>query len=511
MSNFDAIVIGGGINGLVAATVLARRGKSVCLFEQNDTLGGMAGLSDGPGTPALAHLVYNISPKVALEIGSDIDAWPFSAPALPTVALAESGRHVIVRDGRATFADGTPHPDADAFQALNERIARYGDILRAIAEAPPPGMPEHAGYGAALRAVRRLGRMGMGLRAMGKAETRRFMQVLLSNVYDFALDDLDEGPLAGLLAADAVRGAAAGPRSPGTVFNLIYRMGHGGHVRVPEGGVGAVLTHFATAARDAGCRMQTARAVARILTTDDCVTGVEIADGEIAHAPLVLASPGAGTTLSLTGTDHFDIETARRVRKIRARGTAAKINFELSRPFAPENALGPPGPARYVVAPSAAYVERAFNPSKYGAMSENPVIEAVPQSVSGGRDWLSCIVQYAPSDLAQGWTDAARARLLRHTTDTLTAVVPGFSEQVTGSQITTPDQIEARTGAPGGHWHQAEMSLDQVLSVRPANMIGHYAFGPKGLFLCGASTHPGGDIMGLSGCNAALCALGDPA
>ena len=132
-----------------------------------------------------------------------------------------------------------------------------------------------------------------------------------------------------------------------------------------------------------------------------------------------------------------------------------------------------------------------------------PVIEAIQTDANS----LSLIVQYAPVDLEGGWSETAKTTLLERTLSALAPHMPGLAASITASEVITPDQIERETGAPGGHWHHAEMALDQILTLRPANLVGRYAFGPKGLFLCGAGTHPGGDVMGLSGRNAARTAL----
>lgn len=509
MTRFDAIVIGGGVNGLVAGSVLARRGKSVCILEQRADLGGMATLAK-PGGPPLAHLLYNLSPRVRQDIGLDPDRWPFATTALPTVSLCEQGRHVVVRGTDVENVDGTAHPDADAYRALVRQLTNFGAVLRRLAEAPPPGTDAPIISASALRQFWRMGRLGLDIKRLGKPDMRRFLQVLLSNAHDLILDEMPDGPLTGMLAADAVRGAAAGPRSPGTVFDLIYRMGHGGEVRIPDGGMGSVIDAFAQAARDAGCRIETGTAVARVLIEEDRVTGVETEAGDRFNAPLVLASIGAAGAARMAGPAQFDIEQMRRIRNIRARGTAAKINFRLSRALAIPGLPQELTRARLIVAPSADYVERAFNPAKYGEMSDAPVIEAILTGTPPGAaegPWLSAIVQYAPSDLKGGWTEAACEKLLHHTTDALARIAPDLPKTVTDTQVITPDQIAAATGAPGGHWHHAEMSLDQLLTLRPPNGMARYSAGPGGLFLCGASTHPGGDIMGLSGRNAALAAL----
>lgn len=504
MTRYDAIVIGGGINGLVAGGLLAQRGKSVCIVEQQPNLGGMATLSL-EDAPPLAHTLYNLNQRVLRDIGLDAGRPPFHAEPIPSVSLCPSGNHVVMRGGKITFADTSPHPDATATERMFDRLSTYGALLRQLAEAPPPGGT--GGLSAAsLRQLWRLGRLGVGLKRLGKPEMRRFLQVLFSNAHDLILDELSDGPLAGLLAADAVRGAATGPRSPGTVLNLIYRLGHGGEITAPIGGLPAVIETIEQAVRKSGCEIRTDTRIRRILIDGDRAIGVETAGGTLLSAPLVLASISPKRVIELTGPDHEDIETTRRISNIRARGTTAKINLKLdgrlSIPGVPDELSG----ARIVVAPSVEYVETAFNPAKYGRMSKNPVIEAV-QTRHQGADWLSLIVQYAPFDLAGGWTDAARQDLLTHAIETLCRIAPDLRNRIVKTQVLTPDQIEAATGAPGGHWHHAEMALDQLLTLRPANGLSQYGMGPKGLFLCGAAAHPGGDVMGLAGRNAALTAL----
>lgn len=504
MNRFDAIVIGAGINGLAAATVLARRGQSVCILEQAAHVGGMAALRQADG-PALAHLLYNLSPAVLAEMGLSSEALG-AGPPLATVSLDTGGRHVVVRGERATTLDGAPHPEAAAWARMWRQLTTYGALLRQLAEAPPPAGGGSLLSRAGLAQMRRALRFGLGVRRLGKPEMRRFLQVLLSNAYDFILDDMPDGPLAGLMAADAVRGMAAGPRSPGTVLSLIYRMGHGGDMMAPEGGVGAVMTRLAEAAQRAGCALHTGTGVTRVLLEDDAVTGVETATGAVFHAPVVLGSVGPQELCRLTGVAAFDIEAARRIRVLRARGTVAKVDMLLDTdriPGLPDDLAR----GRVVLARSAHDVEAAFTPAKYGALSEAPVIEAVPVTTQDGRTWLSANVQYAPSDLAGGWTEAARQTLADRTLDALGAALPDLPGRVERMQTVTPDQVAAATGAAGGHWHHAELAMDQLFTLRPGNGMGRHAMGPRGLYLCGAAAHPGGDVMGLAGRNAALVAL----
>lgn len=512
MSAVDVIVIGAGANGLTAAAVLAAKGRRVRVLERAERLGGMARnteLAEGVHGPEMAHLLYNLSPKVAKELSLKS---ALKLHALADVALAEDGAHAVFDGDSVRLAGGAAHPEAEAFLALHRRLCRFAGLLGQLADRTPP---EIAGGIAGLSDLGALGRLGLDLKRMGKAEMREFLRILLSNVYDLLLEDLGDGPLAGMLAADAVRGAHMGPRSPGTVFSLMYRLGQGGRAHLPEGGMGAVTEALAEAARRKGADIRTGCAVAAVLTEGDTVRGVRLEDGSEIAASCVVSSLAAPVSMHLAGVANYDIEAARRLRHMRARGNVAKVNLVLGAlPEVPGLSRAEMA-GRLVVAGSVTAVERAFNPVKYGEMSEAPVIEAVIPTLTDrslardGRHVLSANVQFVPYDPAGGWTEHLRETLRARVTARLDAVLPGLSGRVEAAEILTPADIEARIGAPGGHWHHGELSLDQLLTVRPVNGLARYRFGPRGYYLCGASAHPGGDVSGAAGRNAARQVLKD--
>jgi phytoene dehydrogenase-like protein len=337
----------------------------------------------------------------------------------------------------------------------------------------------------------------------------------LSNAFDLVLDEISDGPLAGALTADAVRGGYAGPRSPGTVFSLMYRLGNGGAVTLPMGGMGAVANAFESVARSRGVDIRTGVQIERLVIADDRVQGVLLTDGTILHADAVLSSAGGMQTMQIAGVANFDVEAVRRMRNLRNKGTTAKVNLVLRSTPTFTGLSAEQSAGRLLISPSARDVERAFNPAKYGEMSPAPLIEAVIPSLSdpslapAGTHILSAVVSYAPYALDGGWTKKARAQLLDSVIQTLDQYAPGIGALVSTSQVLTPVDIETMTGAPGGHWHHAEMGIDQILTVRPANLVSRYAFGVGGLYLCGASAHPGGDVMGAAGRNAAMQVIKD--
>lgn len=511
MTGCDAIVVGAGHNGLVAAVMLARAGRRVLVVEKAEELGGAAAgyeLAPGVRAPRYAHLLPALPPRLERELGLAAHGLAYARRDLPTVALAEGGGHVIVEGGRARLLSGTAHPDADVFQALHARLCRFAGALSGkLLETPPrlqrPDWRDMAG----------LAKLGIDIRRLGVADTREFLRVLLSNAYDVVLDEIAEGPLAGALALDAVMGGHSGPRSPGTALALLYRLAQGGGRHLPQGGVGAFCAALGRAAEAAGAEIRRRAAVASIAVENDRVAGVVLEGSERIAAPLVLSSLDAQATLRLTGVEHFDAEAVRRIRQVRCRGVTAKINLALS---ALPDVRGLDGDAlagRLVLAPSVQALESAFDACKHGELPARPPLEIVipslgdPSLVAGSGHVMSIVVQYAPYHLKGGWTSAARERLGQVVLDRLEAIAPGLRALIVAQDVLTPDDVERETGAAGGHWHHGELAADQMLSLRPVNGMARYRLPVGGLYLCGAAAHPGGDLIGAAGRNAAREAL----
>ena len=395
-------------------------------------------------------------------------------------------------------------------------MQKFAKLLAPLALKSPPDLSGGVSLATALENAT-LAKLGVNLKLMGKKDMREFLRIILTNVYDWALEDLRDDALAGFLAADAVLGAWTGPRSPGSLFSLMYRYGEGGDPALPIGGMGAVIEAIADVARKHGAEIRTHAGVKSLVVQDDRANGVILEDGAILSARAVMSSAGAFPSMMIAGVEHYDVEAVRRVRNIRAKGTTAKVNI-LLRDFPVFKGLTKEQSARrLLIAPSIEYVERAFNAVKYGEMAPAPVIEAVlpglsdPILANGDTHILSANVQFIPYHLKAGWNDAARDQLTASVIETLSRYAPELKGLVLETETLSPADIERETGAPGGHWHHGELSTDQLLTVRPVNGMSRYAFGVKGYYLCGAGAHPGGGVSGAAGRNSALQLLKDEA
>ncbi|MGH8314879.1 MAG: phytoene desaturase family protein, partial [Steroidobacterales bacterium] len=296
------------------------------------------------------------------------------------------------------------------------------------------------------------------------------------------------------------------------VFTSLYRAS-GGQYALPRGGMGAVSNALAASARAAGVEIRASAPVAAIAVEGDRVRGVRLETGEEIAAELVVSNADPRTTLlELLGARHLETEFARRVSNIRMRGNAAKLHLALSGLPQFKGLDVQYAGERLLIAPTLEYIERAFNPAKYRERSAEPVLEIVLPTVHdatlapAGQHVLSAIVQYAPVDLAAGWSREKHA-FQESVMAVLERSAPGIRKLVVATELLTPLDIEQQFHIGGGHWHHGELALDQFMMLRPAPGAAQYAMPVEGLYLCGAGCHPGGGIMGTAGRLAAQAIL----
>ncbi|MGY8883517.1 MAG: phytoene desaturase family protein [Pseudomonadales bacterium] len=509
--SYDVIVVGGGHNGLICATYLAKSGRKVLVVEANQAVGGASAtseFSDQFSVSSCAHWLFQLNPDVASDMGLNKQGLEFAARDLNTIALAEDGNHLII-DGDKLEGAGISDEDRSAFVDFNKQILKFSKLLSGAFNRRAPKLVEGN-----LTDRITLAKLGLGMKMLGKADMSDLMRLALINIYDVMEENFDNDLLKAAISLDSLLGSHMGPRSPNTVYGYLYRRmgdiyGFNGPA-VVKGGMGAVGEAMAKAARASGVDIKVGTAVSKINIDIDQVTGVTLSGGQVVNAGLVVSNADPKTTFNkLVGLTNIETGIARRVKTVRMKGDAAKLHVALdSLPNftgLSEEQMG----QRLLIAPTMNYIEKAFNHSKYGEYSAAPAMDiSIPtihdtSLAPDGKHVMSVIVQFAPYELEGGWNDENKEAFKQLVIDRIADYAPDLKDKIVASELLTPADLEERFHIHGGHWHHGEISLDQILTMRPFPGASQYGTSVDGLFLCGAGTHPGGGVMGLAGHNAA--------
>ncbi|RED44650.1 phytoene desaturase family protein [Aestuariispira insulae] len=494
--NYDAVIIGGGHNGLVCASYLAKAGRKVLVLEANDQLGGAA--------PGCAHIINQLNGAVANDLELTKHGLKYTDTNLATIALGEGGEHLKIEGTRVSALNGAALSEEDrvSFNKMMRSLHKFSNLLGPVWGKKPPRLKNQD-----LEDKITLGKLGLSIRMLGKRDMQDFLRIALMNAADLVEDAVENKLLQGAIAVDSVWGTHLAPRSPGTVLSLFYRLsgainGRQGALALPAGGMGAVVDALVAAAASNGVDIRTGAAVEQILVENDRACGVQLAGGEIITANLVISNADPKRTfLNLLGARHLDAGFVRRISKTRTNGNTARLTLKLNSLPEFTGLARSDLKNRLLIAPDILYLEEAFNQAKYGEFSNQPAMEIVfPE---GAEPTLSALVQYAPYHLKGGWTDEARTAFLEKALDQLDRYAPGIRDHIRESELLTPADIEARYHITGGHWHHVEMQIDQMLMMRPVHGSAQYQTPMPGLYLCGAGAHPGGSVTGAPGMNAA--------
>jgi phytoene dehydrogenase-like protein len=494
MTSFDAIIIGAGHNGLVAAGFLAKARRNVLLVEASGAVGGALGL---------AHIVNRLAPEVISGLG--IDASSLAGELLPTIVLDPDKGPAILRGGYGEQLEGVSASEAQAWATMREKLLLQASVLKRFLGRRPP-RPGELGY----KDLMDMGLAGLSLIRKGRDEARDFARMLLMNVADISDEYLTDDRLKGLIAFDATLGIHLGPRSPTSLLGLYYRLtgealGKPGGQFIPKGGMVAVAQALQSAAVRAGVQIRLNSPVAKIISERGRATGIVLDSGEqIAAGAIVSAIHPVTTLRDLTAPGEVDTHLSMSLKHVRTRGDTAKLTLTLDRLPAFKGVNPADLKARLVIARGVRHVEDAFNPAKYGEFSPDPVMEITLPSLFDTTlpPTLSAVIQYAPYELKEGW-ETGRPKFLAAVMAVLERHASGISASVTSSELLVPPDIEARYNMPGGHWHHGELQVDQMLLNRPTFAVSGYDTPLAGLYLASAGNHPGGGISGLPGMNAA--------
>ena len=520
---YDAIIIGGGHNGLTTAAYLARAGRKVLVLERRPVLGGAAVTEEvfpGFRFSVCSYVVSLLRPEIIRELDlprHGLEILPLDGTFTPM----PNGDYLWrVNDHAKTHREIARHSrlDAEAYDEYGRAMVEMGRFVKPILGMlpPDPASLDPRGLKQLLFLLRRFQRLPRG-------DQYNQVQLMTMSAVDFLDQWFETDVLKATMSASGIIGTFLGVRSPGTAYVLLHHyMGEiDGAFRswgLARGGTGAISNAIAGAARAAGVEIRTNVEVAKILVGGNRATGVVLRNGDELGASVVASSVDPRLTfLRLLDSGSLPDDFLEDIHRYKFRGSSAKVNLALD--ALPDfTALPGPGPhlrGAVSISPSVDYMERAYDDAKYGRFSTKPYIDIVipsltdPSVAPPGKHVMSCFVQYAPYHLANGSWDQQREAFGDTVIDTLAEYAPNIRGIVRHRQVLTPLDLEREWGLSEGNIFQGELTLEQLFFLRPAPGWAQYRTPVSQLYMCGSSTHPGGGIMGAPGRNAAFKILAD--
>jgi len=518
IQRYDAIIVGGGHNGLVAAAYLARAGRKTLVLERRPVIGGAAVTEEvfpGFKFSVFSYVVSLLRP----EIIRDLDLPKHGLQILPlesTVTPLDNGDYLASwSDPDETRRELSRHSQHDA-----DASSVFGRLMHHMAMAVKPilGMVPPDPASLSPRDLAGLLKLGGHFRSLGPERFHALHKLMTMSSADYLDEWFEFDPLKATKSASGIIGTFLGPRSPGSAYVLLHH--HMGEIDgafrawgFQKGGTGAISDAIAAAAVAHGAEIRTGAAVERVLVRDGRTTGVALSSGEEIAAGTVVSGLDPRLTFTrLVETKELPSDLIEGVRRYKFRGSSGKVNLALSGlpKFTCMPGEGPHLRGAVSISPSIAYLERAYDDAKYGEFSRNPYMDIVipsmidPQMAPPGKHVMSIFVQYAPYHLNGGWTPQKRDAFGDAVVKTLARYAPNIESLILHRQVITPDDIERITGLSEGNIFQGELALQQLFFLRPVPEWAKYRTPIHGYWQCGAGTHPGGGIMGASGRLAAL-------
>jgi phytoene dehydrogenase-like protein len=519
--HYDAIVIGGGHNGLIHAAYLARAGRKVLVAERRHVLGGAAVTEEiHPGFrySVCSYVVSLLRPEIIRELDlprHGLEILPLDGTFTP---MPDGNYLWRVNDHAKTRREIARHSrvDAEAYDEYGKAMVEMGRFVKPILTMAPPDPTKLDPRG-----LLDLLSLGRRFQALPDQDKYNQIQLMTMSAVDFLDQWFETDVLKATMSASGNIGTFLGVRSPGTAYVLLHHyMGEiDGAFRswgLSRGGTGAISNACADAAREAGAEIRTSTAVSKIIVKEGAAVGVVLENGDYLTASVVSSSVDPNLTfLKMVGREHLPADFAADVSRYKFRGSSGKVNLALDGlpEFTCLPGAGPHLRGAISISPSVEYMERAYDEAKYGAFSKRPYIDMVipsltdPSVAPPGKHVMSCFVQYAPYHLKNGTWDEQREAFGDTVIDAIAEYAPNIRNLILHRQVLTPLDIEREFGLTEGNIFQGELTLEQLFFLRPAPGWAQYRTPVRNLYICGAATHPGGGIMGAPGRNAALRVL----
>jgi phytoene dehydrogenase-like protein len=504
------VIIGGGHNGLVAAFYLAKAGLKPLVLERSDRVGGGAittEIAPGYRCPTLSHDV-GVHDQIFAAMDLKQHGVELLMPDLDVCALSPDGAPLVLWNNHRRTADDlrarNPH-DGSVFMSFIDNLSHATGAVAEILYSPPPDIDRPSASD-----VWQLLKAGRKFRGLGTRGAHQLLRWLTMPIADFTRERFEDDLLRAAIAAQGVSGTMLGPRSAGSTLVMLLRQTHRllfGTLRCQvQGGPGQLTQAMAAAATAAGAEIRTGALVERIVVRDERAAAVVVSGQEI-PATTVLSCVNPKTTfLELFDPTDLTPDFLSKMRNYRAQGTVAKINLALSALPAFKGVTDSTMLSGHIhIGPDLDYLERAFDHTKYGEVSDAPWLDITVPSVLDselaprGGHVMSVYAHYAPYSLRDSDWASRRNGFLARVLETLEYYAPGLGATIVSADIITPDDLHADFGFWGGHMFHGELSPDQLWAMRPLLGFGRYESPVRGVFLSGAGTHPGGFMSGING------------
>jgi phytoene dehydrogenase-like protein len=534
---YDCIVIGGGHNGLVTAAYLAKAGRSVCVLERRHVLGGCATteqLWPGYRVSTAAYVISLLRTEVIQELKlreNGFEVLPRNPSAFTplldgrSLTLGPDLRRSQEEIAKFSRADADAYPN---YESLLEKIAATIDPL--LDQAAPNLLPlpaswRKSGLGRKIRDTGQLWDVYKALGELGESLPEA-VELMVGAARPILERWFESEVLRATLATDAIIGSAGSISAPGSAYILLHHvMGEAGGTRgvwgYVRGGMGGLADALEKVCKQLRVDIYRDAPVSKILTQKGAAAGVQLADDSVIESPLIASSVDAHWTFERLLDDQAILpDTFRQaVSRIDYSSASAKINLALRElpnfTCAPSSGVAPQHRGTIHISPTLDYLERAYDDSKYGWPSTEPILEmTIPSSVDDslapeGCHVASIFVQYAPYQLAKGTWDDIKEDFADRCIETFARYAPNLPDAIEHRQILSPLDMERTFGLTGGNIMQGAMNLQQMYSMRPVAGWADHRTPVRGLYLCGAASHPGGGVMGACGRNAAAEILRD--
>jgi phytoene dehydrogenase-like protein len=523
---YDAVVVGGGHNGLTAAAYLARAGLSVLVLERRDIVGGCCvteEIAPGCRVSTTSYVASMLRPEVISDLRLAEHGLRM-VPCDPAIQVPFPDGHVVPwwadrARAKAEFKKISAH-DAETFVQVDDRLKKLARYLQPFFMEPPPEIDTRS-----ISGWTDLFRAGKKFRGISSDEVSQLISFLTGSLGEFLDHNYESEKMKIMFLANNVYGKHGGPYQPGTAIGLLFHLLSGGEHELQGffghvmGGMGSITQALAASGRKLGVEIRTSALVAQIDVRDGRTRGVVLEDGTEIRARVVLSNADPKRTfLKMVAASELPNEFLHAIRGIKMEGPCAKVNLVLDNEphFTGTSAEATPLERTfYTLVPSLAFAERCYDIAKFGDIPEELWVDCVISSnadaslAPAGKHILTCFVQYVPYHLREGNWDEKRELLGDRVVRKIAEYAPNVPNAIVARQVLTPIDLERTYGLTEGNIFHGDLRLEQLFFMRPVSGWSQYRTPVDGLYLCGAGAHPGGGVTGAPGHNAAHQVLRD--